>query len=161
MARDCTYTNCAKNNEQTGLSLKSKSFKQKLTVSARWKAVGKQEWTVITRNLYLMLPHLMLMVPECLSSALIKPPLLINLCSLTRVDRNSIMLLSQPSGGSHRGRGDAAPLTGFTASECSCQDTRQERKPPPEECRSHYKDGISKGSPEKVIRLASINTALV
>lgn len=120
-----------------------------------WEAVGKQEWTVITRNLHLMLPHLMLMVPECLSSALIKPPLLINPCGLTRVDRNSIMLLSQPSGGSHRGRGGAAPLTGFAASERSRQDTRQERKPPRrlEKYLSHYKDGISKDLLKRLLDL--------
>lgn len=109
----------------------------------------------------------MLMIPECLSSALIKPPLLINPCGLTGVNQNSIMLLSQQSGGSHRGGGDAAPLTGFTASKGSCQDTWQERKlpptpsPPPRKILLALQGWYFKGSTEKVIRFASINTALV
>lgn len=112
----------------------------------------------------------MLVVAECLSSALIKPPLLINPCSLTRVDQNTVMHLSRLSGGSHHGGGDAAPLTGFTTNQGSCQDTTQEWKKhhrtPPTLSKNtaritrlaFQKDPLGK---KKVIRFARINTVLV
>lgn len=122
-----------------------------------WEAVGKQEWTVISRNLHLMLPHLMLMVPECLSSALIKPPLLINPCSLTRVDRNSIMLLSPPSAvGAVVAEATLLLRQVFTASKRSCQDTRQEPPTPPQCLGKYlwqYKDGISKDPLKRLLDL--------